>query len=102
MASLLAAAASPMVHPREMEWVCASAGTMKLVPKTEDGVQEVGAAHADCPMCMPLDAPPPGALPRLHPPLPQPLRHALRPIPAARIAALTAAPLPARGPPLSL
>ncbi|MBS0391004.1 MAG: hypothetical protein JSS19_06270 [Proteobacteria bacterium] len=95
--SLGAAIASPLVSPRAMELVCSSAGVMKVVVKSDDGVQELGASHLDCPMCMPLAAPPPVAS-RGAPP-PSPLSHALRPVIAARIAAATAAPLPARGPP---
>lgn len=97
--SLGAAAASPLVNPSEIELVCSSAGTIKTVVRTDEGVQEMGAAHFDCPMCMLLGAPPP-VEPGLQPPLPQPLSYLLQTIPAARIAALTAAPLPARGPPL--
>lgn len=96
--SLGVAIASPMVSPQAMELVCSSAGVMKVVIKTDDGAQELGAAHLDCPMCMPLVAPPPVAPAAAVPP-PSPLAYALRPIVAARIAAATAAPLPARGPP---
>lgn len=96
--SLGVAVASPMVNPQAMELVCSSTGVMKVIVKTDDGAQEMGSTHLDCPMCMPLIAPPPlasaGAVP-----LPSPLSYALRPIEAARIAAATAAPLPARGPP---
>lgn len=96
--SLGVAIASPMVSPQAMELVCSSAGVMKVVVKTDDGAQEMGSTHLDCPMCMPLVAPPPVALAAAAPPL-SPLAYALRPIIAARIAAATAAPLPARGPP---
>lgn len=96
--SLGAAIASPLVSPQAMELVCSSAGVMKVVVKTDDGAQALGAAHLDCPMCMPLVAPPPVAAGAAVP-QPSPLSHALRPIAAAHIAAATAAPLPARGPP---
>ncbi|MDE2415121.1 MAG: hypothetical protein KGM60_10210 [Comamonadaceae bacterium] len=96
--SLGAAIASPLVSPRAMELVCSSAGVMKVVVKSDDGVQELGASHLDCPMCMPLAAPPPAAAGAAVPP-PSPLSYALRPVVAAHIAAITAAPLPARGPP---
>lgn len=96
--SLGAAIASPLLSPRAMELVCSSAGVMKIVVKSDDGVQEMGAAHLDCPMCMPLAAPPPVAASGAAAP-PSPLSHALRPVVAAHIAAITAAPLPARGPP---
>jgi hypothetical protein len=97
--SLGVAVASPLVHPQAMELVCSSAGVMKVIVKASDGAQELGSSHLDCPMCMPLAAPPPPAPAGALPP-PSPLSHALRPVVAARIAAATAAPLPARGPPL--
>lgn len=96
--SLGAAVASPLVSPQSLELVCSGAGVMKIVVKTDDGAQEMGAAHLDCPMCMPLLAPPPPAAAGAGEPH-APLSYALRSIPAARIAAATAAPLPARGPP---
>lgn len=99
--SLGAAIASPVVNPQAMEVVCSSAGAVKVVVKTGDGVREMGTSHFshfDCPMCVLTGAPPPVA-PTVSLPQPQPLGHALQAIPAARIAAATAAPLPARGPP---
>jgi hypothetical protein len=95
--SLGVAVASPIVNPQAVELVCSSAGAVKMVVQTDDGGQELGMSHMDCPLCMPTGAPPPApmvALPSL-----LPLAHAVQPIPAARIAAATAAPLPARGPP---
>ena len=97
--SLVAAIASPIVNPQAMELVCSSAGAAKLVIKTEDGGQEIGVAHLDCPLCLATGAPPPAAR-KVRVPQPQPLGVAVQSIPAARIAAATAAPLPARGPPL--
>lgn len=96
--SLGAAVASPVVSPQALELVCSSAGAAKLVVKTDDGGQEVGASHLDCPLCLATGAPPPAAR-KLRLPQPQPLGVAVQSIPAARIAAATAAPLPARGPP---
>jgi len=97
--SLGAAVASPIVSPHSMEMVCTATGGMKVIVHADDGsAQELGAAHLDCPMCLPAGAPPPARLAALPPP-PAPLEHALRPIEAARLAAATGAPLPARGPP---
>jgi hypothetical protein len=97
--SLGVAIASPVVQPQPMQLVCSAAGAIKVMVQTDDGVRELGASHLDCPMCMLTVAPPPAAasadLPRI-----LPLGHAVQSIPAARIAAATAAPLPARGPPL--
>ena len=96
--SLGVAVASPIVHPQAMELVCSAAGAVKVIVHADDGAQELGASHMDCPLCVLTGAPPPAA-PRAGLPSPLPLGRALQPIEAARIAAATAAPLPARGPP---
>ena len=96
--SMGAAAASPLVAPQAMELVCSSAGAVKVIVKTDDGARELGASHLDCPLCALTGAPPPPAA-TVALPLPLPLGRAIQPIPAARLAAATAAPLPARGPP---
>lgn len=97
--SLGAAVASPLVSGPSLVLVCTGAGMMKIVATADDGAQALGAAHLDCPMCMPLLAPPPPArVPGAA--APSPLSYAVQPVAAAHIAALTAAPLPARGPPL--
>jgi hypothetical protein len=97
--SLGVAVASPLVQPPAFEQVC-TGGTMKLVPKSGEFESKPAGGHApDCPLCASPAAPPP--VPRAGLPAPQPLAHAVRSIPAARIAARTAAPLPARGPPAS-
>lgn len=94
--SLGVAAASPILHPHAAELVCAG-GEIKVVVQTDDGFQEIDAAHPTCPLCMPSAALPLMAAVTM--PAVLPLAHAVHPIPAARIAAATAAPLPARGPP---
>ncbi len=96
--SLGVAVASPVVKPRAMELVCSAAGAVKVIVQTDDGAQEMGASHVDCPLCVLTGAPPPAA-PLAVVPTVQPLGRAVQSIPAARIAAATAAPLPARGPP---
>ena len=98
MCALGVAVASPMVHPQAMELVCSSGGAVKLLVKTDNGVQEMGAHSLDCPLCLVGGAPPQQAAPMPAAPV-QPLAYVLRSIPAARLAARTAAPLPARGPP---
>ncbi len=95
--SLGVAIASPVVKPQAMELICSGTGIVKAIVHTDDGVQEMGAGHLDCPLCVLGGAPPIPAAVAL--PTLQPLGHAVQPIPAARIAAATAAPLPARGPP---
>lgn len=96
--SLGVAVASPIVHPQAMELVCSAAGAVKVIVQTDDGAQELGASHMDCPLCVLTGAPPP-ATPLADIPSPLPLGRALQPIEAARIASATAGPLPARGPP---
>jgi hypothetical protein len=91
------AAAAPLVQPQALEMVC-SIGGMKLVV-VSDGEQGPvpGGASLDCPLCAAI-VPPPAVVVL---PMPQPLGYALQSIPSSRIAAPTAAPLPARGPPSS-
>jgi len=95
--SIGVAVASPLVHPQAMELICSGSGAIKVVVKTDDGAQELAGHSLDCPLCLLVGAPPPASQARL--PVAHPLAHALRPIPAAHIAARTAAPLPPRGPP---
>ncbi len=100
VASMGVAIASPLVNPQPIEVICSGAGTIKLLVQTDDGAVEMGSMGMDCPLCTIAGAPP--AIPPAFVPLPQPLAHAVQPVEAARIAAITAAPLPARGPPASL
>jgi hypothetical protein len=91
------AAASPLVSPKSIEMVCSGSGVMKLVIQHSDGVAVESGHTLDCSLCGTVGAPPPVV--NVLPSLPQPLAYALQSIPQARIAALTGAPLPARGPP---
>lgn len=95
--SIGAAIASPLVKPQAMELVCSGAGAVKVLIKTDDGSKEMSAGMLDCPLCASIGAPPPVV--RLGAEPVPPLAYVLQAIPAARIASLTAAPLPARGPP---
>lgn len=97
VASMGVAIASPLVHPQSIEVICSGAGAIKLLVQTDDGTVEMGAMSMDCPLCSTASAPPPTPVVSVLPP--HPLAHALQPVEAARIAAATAAPLPARGPP---
>jgi hypothetical protein len=97
MASMGVAIASPLVHPQSFEVICSGTGAIKLLVQTDDGTVEMGAMGMDCPLCSTPSAPPPTPVAAVLPP--HPLAHALQPVEAARIAAATAAPLPARGPP---
>ena len=60
--SLGVAAASPLVQPRVMELVCSSAGIVKILVQTDDGMQEVSNHTLDCPLCLAAGAPPPFAV----------------------------------------
>lgn len=97
MASMGVAIASPLVNPQSIEVICSGAGTIKLLVQTDDGTVEMGATDMDCPLCATPGAPPPAPAASILPR--HPLAHAVQPVEAARIAAATAAPLPARGPP---
>lgn len=97
--SIGAAMASPLIKPQPMEVICTGSGAMKVLVQTDDGLQELVTVSMDCPLCGTVGAPPPAGNPLVEPSLP--LAYLAQGIPAARLASLTAAPLPARGPPLS-
>ena len=92
--ALGAAMASPVVHPQAAELVCSGGEIKRLVLGDADAP---APSHTlDCPLCAGFDAP----LPRQQVAGMQPgLSYVLQRIPAAQVAARTAAPLPARGPP---
>ena len=94
--SLGVAIASPIVKPQSIELIC-SGGVVKLVAQGDDPGTPAGPHTLDCPLCAATGAPPVAAHESGQ--TLQPLGHVLQSIPSARIAALTAAPLPARGPP---
>ena len=91
------AIASPLVKPQPMELICATDGAVRLLVQTDEGIRELSSHGLDCSLCVLSSAPPPVTQLIVEPP--RSLSHVLHPIVAARIAALTAAPLPARGPP---
>jgi hypothetical protein len=94
------AVAAPLVQPESLQLVCSGSGAMKLLVQGQGG-EDAGAValHVlDCPLCMSLDGPPRVAvLPVLPLAASSPSAQAL---PAAPVALATAAPPPARGPPL--
>ena len=97
--SLGVAVASPIVKPQDILLVCTGSGAMKVLVQSDDGgTTELASSSMDCPLCAPMGAPPTVARAVVEPA--QPLAYALQCIPSAHIAARTAAPLPARGPPL--
>jgi hypothetical protein len=95
--SLGVAIASPVVKPQAIELICSGAGVVKVVSQGDDNGTPAGLHTLDCPLCAATGAPPAPAQGLVA--MARPLGHVLQSIPAARIAALTAAPLPARGPP---
>jgi hypothetical protein len=90
------AIASPVLNPTGMDMVCTGTGTMKLVLQGDDDAA-ASSLTLDCPLCASISAPPPALNNALT--QPSPLAHALQPVASAHIAALTAPPLPSRGPP---
>ena len=52
------AVAAAVGHPEAVELVCAAAGAVKVIVQTDDGAQEMGASHLDCPLCVLTGAPP--------------------------------------------
>lgn len=92
------AMASPIIKPQAMELICSASGVMKLLIKTDDGAKVVSPHTLDCSLCASGSAPPPPPVRLSFEPVPA-LAHVLRSTPATHIASLTAAPLPARGPP---
>lgn len=98
--SIGVAIAAPVVNPQAAQLICTGSGVMKVLITTDDGVQEVASQSMDCPLCTSIGAPPPVVRLVAKPLLP--LSCVGRSIPAAVIAKLNAAPLPARGPPNSL
>ncbi len=99
--TLGAAVASPLVNPQTELVICTGAGMFKVV-LADDGTVSTAATSDSgdtlfCPLCLVAGAPPPVVLSKVS--TPQPLAHALQGVPAAIIAARTAAPPPARAPP---
>ena len=95
------AVASPIVNPQTELVICTGIGMLKVV-LADDGTVTTAATSDTgdtlfCPLCMVGGAPAPLVVNTVEPP--HPLSHVLQSIPAAHIAALTAAPPPARGPP---
>jgi hypothetical protein len=91
------AVASPMVNPQHELMLCSAAGMLKVTLNADGSLGSTPAADAHCPLCMVGGAPP--VFHSLALDLAQPLGHALQSIPAAHIAARTAAPPPSRAPP---
>ena len=93
--SLGVAIASPVVSPKVSDFVCSTSGMVKMVVDGQDS--SANNSNLDCPLCASLSGAPLD-IPAVFTP-PDPLAHSLKPVTVARIATLTAPPLPSRGPP---
>lgn len=95
--SLGVAIASPLANPQGMELVCTSANGMQLVVLGDEQPDVLGNHTLDCPLCATH-----GALPLVFKTTltqPPPTMRALPQEQDAHITAITAPPLPSRGPP---
>lgn len=90
------AVASPLVHTPSSQMVCSGAGDMKMVTTDADGQALASSAGMDCPMCMPLSAPPVADVVVT---APSDLSFARHPLALAWRATLTGLPWQARAPP---
>jgi hypothetical protein len=92
---------SPILKPLDIVSVCTASGSSHTIVLADDGTAlDTTSSAMDCPLCLSITAPPTVtsiAVEAVHP-----LAYALQSIPSAHIAARTAAPLPARGPPYSV
>jgi len=87
---------APLFHPVVYDEVCSADGRHYFV--ADDASHSSHDDHAaHCPLCMPAGAPPAAIVFAFE--AVQPLAHVRQSIPAARLASLVGAPLPARGPP---
>ena len=92
------AVASPMVNPQDELLLCTSAGMVKVVLNADGSVTTSPSAGVHCPLCV-VGGAPASFVSVVMAPV-QPLGRVLQSIPAARIAAATAAPPPSRAPPV--
>lgn len=91
------AVASPLVHPQDELVVCSGMGMQKVVLNDDGTVTTSSASGMSCPLCLIGGAPAQATTPTVA--LVSSLGHVLHSTPASHMAALTAAPPPARGPP---
>lgn len=94
--SLGVAMASPLAGSQNMMLVCTGSGPMQFAPSGGDDGSAPQAHPMACPLCTCVAARPPAGVAA---DTSRRLSFALQGIAAARLAARTAAPLPARGPP---
>lgn len=97
--ALGAAVASPLLHPRTIEIVCAGAGATQSVVHVDDGTADWGGHVLDCPLCLACGAPAATRSSQTCIFAPMSYDTALEFL--SPIVAPTAAPPPARAPPFS-
>lgn len=97
------AVASPMVNSQTELVICTGAGMFKVVLADDGSVTTAAASDAGdalfCPLCMVGGASAPFVVDTVEPA--HLLRHVQQSLPAEHIATQSAAPLPARGPPIA-
>lgn len=91
------AVASPFVNPQHQASICSASAGMVIVVLDDDSNTSSASNTLDCPLCVIAQASVPVQL-RVTETI-QPLGQVLKSIPAACLAAATAAPPPSRGPP---
>ena len=91
------AIASPVINPQAMELICSGTGSMTVLVSSDDGSSSDLSDHMhDCRLCVVGGAPPLAVIFAAHP---QPADEPTPALPSS-VAALTAAPFAARGPPI--
>ncbi len=97
--TLSVAMAAPVFSGKGISMICTSTG-IKFVNESGKIVDGKTTTHTlECSFCMPTAIAPDVPTPEVCPPV-HALSYATQSIPAARLAAIVAAPLPARGPPV--
>ncbi|WP_431777852.1 DUF2946 family protein [Ottowia caeni] len=95
------AAASPLVNPQAVQMVCSANGSIKLVADTGEELTDTSRAHTlDCALCLLANTPPHASAALPVPPMG--VAQVLAPRTPEPVLELLGAPLPARGPPVSL
>ena len=95
------AMAATFVKTESGSLICTSTGYKMISIKSDQDSGHSNAAMVDCPLCV-ASALPPVFYDDSAWIAPQALAYATQSIPAARLAAIVSAPLPARGPPADL
>ncbi|MBY0573237.1 MAG: DUF2946 domain-containing protein [Undibacterium sp.] len=95
--TLSLAMAAPLLNAKTGNFICTSTG-FKVLPQETPTDRSTNHHTLDCALCVPMGIAPSPVFLDAAPPT-HTLSYATRSIPAARLASLVSAPLPARGPP---